>query len=80
MQSLMPGTLRRHFGAYSHGTEIPAGWRIVRTSGQLGIRPDDTIPDSPFDQATLCFEAIRAILAEAGMGPQDVAHVIHSFP
>ncbi|GHF47910.1 RidA family protein [Seohaeicola zhoushanensis] len=75
MKALMPPTLRPPFGAYAHGTEIPPGWRIVRTSGQLGIGPDETIPAGAYDQAMLCFEAIRAILAEAGMGPADVAHI-----
>ncbi|MDW4500046.1 RidA family protein [Sulfitobacter sp. D35] len=75
MKALNPGTLRPPFAAYAHGTEIPAGLRLVRTSGQLGIRKDDTIPETAFEQAVLCFENIRAILAEAGMGPADVAHV-----
>ncbi|SDD42499.1 RidA family protein [Ruegeria marina] len=75
MRALNPEILRKPFAAYSHGTEIPGGSRLVRTSGQLGIRADDSIPDSAFDQAAICFENIRAILAEAGMTPADVAHV-----
>ncbi|MEW9919211.1 RidA family protein [Marimonas sp. MJW-29] len=75
MRALNPDALRPPFGAYSHGTEIPAGMRLIRTSGQLGIGPDDSIPESTFEQARLCFENIRAILAEGGMGPADVAHI-----
>ncbi|RYG90312.1 RidA family protein [Loktanella sp. IMCC34160] len=75
MIGLNPDTLRAPFGAYSHGTVIPAGHRLLRTSGQLAIRPNDSIPESAFDQAVLCFESITAILAEGGMGPADVAHI-----
>ncbi len=75
MKALTPESLHPPFGAYSHGTVIPAGMRLLRTSGQLAIRPDGTIPESAFDQAVMCFDAIRAILAEGGMGSADVAHI-----
>ena len=75
MKELTPDGVRPTFARYAHGVEIPAGMRIVRTSGQLGVRLDDTIPESAYDQALICFESIRAILAAAGMGPDDVAHI-----
>ena len=75
MKELTPDGVRPPFARYAHGVEIPAGMRIVRTSGQLGVRLDDTIPESAYDQALICFESIRAILAAAGMGPDDVAHI-----
>ena len=75
MKALNPATLAAPFGAYSHGTEIPAGKRIVRTSGQLAIQADGFIPQSAYDQATLCFQSISAILAEAGMTNSNVAHI-----
>jgi len=75
MKALTPDSIRSPFGAYAHGTEIPAGARLIRTSGQLGIRPDDSVPESAYDQAVICFENIRQILTHGGMGPSDVAHV-----
>ena len=51
---------------------MPPGARLVFASGQLGIGPDDVIPEDVEAQAVLCFENIRAILAEAGMTLQDV--------
>jgi enamine deaminase RidA (YjgF/YER057c/UK114 family) len=75
MKELTPKALRPPFAAYAHGTEIPAGHRLIRTAGQLGVRADDTIPESAFDQAVLCFDAIRTILADGGMTPGDVAHI-----
>lgn len=75
MRELNPKSVRPPFARYSHGVEVPSGWRIVRTSGQLGIAPSDVIPQSAFDQATLCFAAIAEILSEAGMTACDVAHI-----
>jgi enamine deaminase RidA (YjgF/YER057c/UK114 family) len=75
MKALEATDARAPFGRYSHGVEIPAGWRVVKTSGQLGIRADESIPEDAYDQAVICFDTIRRILADAGMGPGDVAHV-----
>ena len=75
MKSLVPSNIRPPFARYAHGVEIPAGWRIVQTSGQLGITAKDDIPEDAFNQALICFENIRAILNEAGMTSGDVAHI-----
>jgi len=69
---LNPKTIRPPFAAYSHGVAVPAGARLVVTSGQLGVGPDDVVPDDVEAQAVLCFENIKAILAEAGMTLADV--------
>lgn len=71
MRPLMPPRIRPPFGRYAHGVEVPAGWRIVMTSGQLGIGPDDRVPPDAFGQAQLCLANCAAILAEAGMRPAD---------
>lgn len=75
MRMLAPATIRRPFAAYAHGVEVPPGARLVVTSGQLGARPDDTVPEDAGDQARLCLANIAAILAEAGMGPADVIRI-----
>lgn len=72
---LMPAGIRPPLARYSHGVEAPAGARLVLCSGQLGIRPDGTIPDDAGDQAALCFENIAAVLAEAGLTLADVLRV-----
>ncbi len=74
-RALSSPDVRPPFGRYSHGIEVPPGARFVMTSGQLGIRPDETIPDDVTAQAEICFEAIRAILAEAGMTFADVVRI-----
>jgi enamine deaminase RidA (YjgF/YER057c/UK114 family) len=71
-QKLNPGSIRPPFAAYSHGILVEPGARLVFASGQLGIGPDDFIPEDAEAQAVQCFENIRAILAEAGMSFADV--------
>lgn len=75
MRRLTPTTIRPPFARYAHGVEIPAGARLVVTSGQLPARIDDTVPEEVEDQAALCFGNIEAILAEAGMSRADVVRI-----
>ncbi len=72
---LTPKTIRPPFARYSHGVEVPVGKRLVLCSGQLGIGPDDSVPDDVGAQAELCFANIAAILAEAGLGLKDIARI-----
>jgi len=66
-----PSTIRPPFAQYSHAVQI-TGDRMLFASGQLGVAPDDTVPEDVEAQAVLCFENIKAILAEAGMTLADV--------
>ena len=75
MKALTPTTIRRPFGRYAHGVEVPAGARWVMTSGQLAITDQDLIPEGVSAQAALCFANCEAILAVSGMGPQDVVRI-----
>ena len=70
-----PPSVRKPFGHYNHGLYVPPGAALLVTSGQLGIRLDDTIPEDVTAQAELCFEACKAILEEAGMSFADVIRI-----
>ena len=72
---LNPSSIRAPFARYSHGVEVPAGKRLVAVSGQLGVRADDSVPESVTEQAELCFANIAAILGESGMTLADVVRV-----
>jgi 2-iminobutanoate/2-iminopropanoate deaminase len=72
MRRLAPGSIHPPFARYAHGVEVPAGARLVVCSGQLGVDKDGCIPQDVDGQARLCFQAIEAILAEAGMSLSDV--------
>lgn len=70
-----PPSVRRPFGNYNHGLLVPPGASLLVTSGQLGIGVDGSIPSDVTGQAELCFEAIKAILDEAGMSFADVIRI-----
>jgi len=72
---LNPAGIRAPFGRYSHGIETPAGARLVFCSGQLGVRVGDTMPPTVEGQAEVCFQNIKAILAEAGMDLGDIVRL-----
>ncbi|MBO9100471.1 MULTISPECIES: RidA family protein [unclassified Rhizobium] len=74
-ETFNPPSVRRPFGHYNHGLLVPPGASLLVTSGQLGIAADDTIPDGVTAQAELCFQAIAAILSEAGMDFSDVIRI-----
>ena len=75
MRALTPSSIQPPYARYSHGIAVPAGHRLVFTSGQLGIGADDTVPADCEAQADLCFANIAAILAEDGMTLADVIRV-----
>lgn len=75
MKALNPASIAPPFARYSHGVELPAGQRILRTSGQLGLAADGTVPEGSAAQAFVIFGNLDAILAEAGMGRGDVVHL-----
>ena len=65
----------RSLARYSPGMEVGPGARFVFVSGQLGIDVDGKTPGSAEAQAKLCFAALGAILAEAGMGFVDIVRL-----
>ena len=70
-----PAKIRAPFAQYSHGVELPPGARILLCSGQLGVAPDDTVPDDAEAQAELCFRNIGAVLESAGMDFGDLVRI-----
>lgn len=54
---------------------MAADHRLVITAGQLGIDPDEKIPEGSEAQADICFANIAAILAEDGMTMANIVRV-----
>jgi 2-iminobutanoate/2-iminopropanoate deaminase len=75
LESLSPPSLHPPFARYAHGVAVPAGARLAFCSGQLGIAADGSVPTGAEEQAALCFAAIAAILAEAGMALSDIVRI-----
>ena len=75
MRMLAPPTIAPPFARYAHGVEVPAGHRLVVTSGQLGLAADGSVPEGAAAQAAICFANLDAILAEAGAGRAAVVRL-----
>lgn len=57
---------------YVHAVEVPANSRHLYVAGQVGVKPDGTVPDSLEEQTEQMMENIRVILASAGMTFDDI--------
>ena len=75
MSAIIPKSIHPPFANYAHGVEVPAGGRIIRTSGQLGITANGETPAEAYEQAVICFANIRAVLAEKDMSAANVVHL-----
>jgi enamine deaminase RidA (YjgF/YER057c/UK114 family) len=59
-------------GGYSHVVECVGPGRIVYISGQLGVKPDGTMPADFRSQAIQVFENLKNALASVGATFSDV--------
>ena len=75
MRALAPPGMPEPFGRYAHGVAVPAGARLVATSGQLPLAADGSVPEGAEAQAALCLAHVGAVLAAAGMGPGDIVRL-----
>ena len=70
-----PETVHQPLAAYTHQIEITEPKRWLVMSGQVGMRPDGTLPDDPTEQIRVALDNIRKNLEAAGMGIQDLVKV-----
>ncbi len=60
---------------YSHSVEVPPHARWLYVSGQLGARPDGSVPETFDEQIEWCWKNIVAVLEASGMGIADLVKV-----
>ncbi|ANY16857.1 RidA family protein [Bordetella pseudohinzii] len=63
------------FDLFQYSPAVRAGG-LVFIAGQVGIRPDGTIPDSAEEQIELAFKRLGAILQHEGLGFQDLVELV----
>lgn len=61
--------------AYAHGMHLPAGSELVVTSGVVPTKRDGSVPVLLSEQATVVWQNIAMILAEAEMTVSDIVSV-----
>ncbi len=72
IREIQPDDIAPPFARYAHGVIVPEGYRLILTSGQLGLGADGTVPESAEAQAEIVFGNLTSILAAEGAGPGDV--------
>ena len=75
MKEIKPEGIAPPFARYAHGVEVPAGARLIYTSGQLGLDRNGQVPEDAEAQADICFSAVASILSAAGAGPEHVVRI-----
>jgi 2-iminobutanoate/2-iminopropanoate deaminase len=70
-----PPTVAPPAAMYSHSVQIPPNARMLYTAGQVGLRPDGTLPDGFEAQHEQVWLNCLAILKDAGMGPEDIVRL-----
>lgn len=70
-----PRTLAAPASGFAHGIVHSARARRLITSGQVGLRPDGTVPDDVADQMEQAFDNLEMVLREAGMGVGDLVRL-----
>lgn len=75
MRLVNPKEIAEPAGAYSHAVEVAPSARLLFISGQIGMRPDGSVPGGVEAQAEQVWKNIEAILAEAGMRSSDLVKI-----
>ena len=70
-----PPTIVAPASRYSQGVEHGSGGRRLVVSGQIGTRPDGSTPDGLEEQMEVAWDNLAAVLAEAGMGVNDLVKI-----
>jgi enamine deaminase RidA (YjgF/YER057c/UK114 family) len=75
LRHLTPRKMPSPMAGYSHAVQVTTPARLVFCSGQLGVAANGWVPPTVEEQTALCFDNIRAILAEAGMALGDLVRL-----
>jgi 2-iminobutanoate/2-iminopropanoate deaminase len=62
-----PSAVCAPLGAYSHSAVVPAGSELVFLAGQVGVRPDGSVPATMAEQADQAFANVLALLSAHGL-------------
>ena len=70
-----PNTVAPPLGAYSHVTIVPPGSRLLVLAGQVGNRPDGSLPEDVDAQFLQALDNVVAIVRAHGATPADIARM-----
>lgn len=67
-----PDTIHAPLGRYVHQIEVTGETRMLFLAGQIGIRPDGSVPDDAVEQLGVALENILRNLEAAGFEASDI--------
>lgn len=73
LQFVNPPGVHDPAGRYSHAAVVTGAARWVLISGQVGVRPDGTVPEDSTAQCEQALANLLAILRSQGLGPEAIA-------
>jgi enamine deaminase RidA (YjgF/YER057c/UK114 family) len=68
-----PDTVAAPLGSYSHAGWVKAGSDLLYIAGQVGVRPDGSLPATVAEQADIAYANLLRILEAAGL---TAAHIV----
>lgn len=75
-QARDPDDVHPPLAGYVHQIELTGTERLLVLSGQVGVRPDGSIPhQDPLDQLDVAWDNVERNLQAAGMGTDDLVKV-----
>ena len=75
LKTYNPASITSSRSNYSHAVEVRPNARTLYISGQVPVAADGSTPEAIEDQVVLAFDNVQTVLAEAGMGLDDVVRV-----
>lgn len=67
-----PTSMAAPFSPITQGVEVEAGERMIHVAGQVGVRPDGTVPEGMEDQTEQISLNIQTKLRERDMDLEDL--------
>jgi 2-iminobutanoate/2-iminopropanoate deaminase len=72
MEFINPNDVVSPQGLYSHIVKVPSGTELLFISGQLGIKPDGSNPNTIEGQSDQVFSNMITILKSQGLGVENI--------
>jgi len=67
-----PADIHSPLAGYVHQIEVSHPERLLVMSGQVGMRPDGSVPEDPVDQLDVALDNVERNLRAAGMATADL--------
>ena len=75
-QARNPESIHAPVGRYVHQVEVDSPSRLLFISGQVGMRPDGSVPEDTVDQLEVALENVVRNLEAAGLQTTDLVKAI----